>query len=69
MSRWVEVPVTIFKTFAIEIEADETIDDAKQYAMDECMGDDAEVGDCVIAENDLQADSIRRHADAVLALN
>jgi len=34
MSKWVEVPVTILKTYAVEIEYSETIDDGLFYYPD-----------------------------------
>jgi len=71
MSKWVDVPVTIMKTYAVEIEDDEAAEDAITYAMEECMGGcDVEInhGDVIVSENDQQAEMIRRNADEVLSL-
>lgn len=70
MSKWVEIPVTIFKTYAVEIEDSETIEDAIQYALEECMESNTEVDrkDCLIAKNDMEAEQIKRCSDEKISL-
>ncbi len=68
MSKWVEVPITIHKTFAVEIEDTETVDDAIKYALNECLGDNTEIGDCLMADNNQTAEQIQRLADERLSI-
>jgi hypothetical protein len=70
MSKWVEVPVTINKTFAVEISNEQTIDDAIAVATEECMFDDVtiEEGNCFMADTEQQAEQIKRLSDEKIAL-
>ena len=71
MSKWVDVPVTIFKTYAVEIEDGETIDDAINYAIEDCLGNgdvNVDRSNVTIAADDRQAEQIRILADERLAL-
>lgn len=69
MSKWVEIDVTIHKVFAVEIMDDETIEDAKRYAMDEiCFEKNIEINDTSMAQNEAEVEAMKRHADEVLSL-
>jgi len=68
MSKWFEVPVTIYKVYAVEIADDETRDDAARYAMDDVLGEYSETGKIVEASSMYTAKQIKRHADEVLSL-
>lgn len=69
MSKWVEVGIAMHKVIAVEIEDDETVEDAEKYAMEHLMdGSHIEVTDSTIAVNDAQAQSMKRNADEYLAL-
>lgn len=51
MSKWAEVGITMHKVIAVEIEDDETIEDAERYAMEHLMdGSHIEVTDSTIAD-------------------
>lgn len=67
MTKWVEVPVTILKTYAVEIEDNETIKDAVEYASEDCFGDiEIDHKNCTIAETEQQANNIKIMADEIL---
>jgi hypothetical protein len=72
MSKWAEVTIQTWKVFAVEIEDDETLDDAKGRAIEEgCpMGwfDNAEIHDSHLAKDEVEAEQIRRLADERLPL-
>lgn len=68
MSKWAEVTVTCWKTFAVEITDDETLEDAEMYALDEMFHlDNVEVSESNFVEED-DVDSLLRHADEVLGI-
>jgi len=68
MSKWAEVNVTISKCYAVEIEDNETIEDAKEYVYEQVMGDDVDFGDCAVEKNKRDGESIYRCADERLGL-
>lgn len=70
MTKWVEVPVTISKVFAVEIEDSESAEDAIKVVLDELAGDNVEIDhkDVLIAESEAMEDSIKRHADERITL-
>jgi len=68
MSKWAEVNVTISKCYAVEIEDNESIEDAKEYIYEQVMGDDVEFGDCTVAKNESESNTIYRCADERLSL-
>ena len=70
MSKWIDIPVMIMKTYAVEVEDTEGVEHAIQYVVDDCMGDDVEIvhSNVMIAEDEHQAEQIRRLADEVLSL-
>ena len=71
MSKWVEVPVVIMKIYAVEIEDNETVENAINYAMEDCMcGENVEIdySNVVVSENEHQAEQIRRFADELISL-
>jgi len=69
MSKWVEVPVTILKTYAVEIEDNQTIKDAIEAVTEDCF-DDIEIDEknCCVSETEQQANNIRIMASEKLAL-
>ena len=66
MSKWAEVTIQTRKTFAVLLDDDETIEDARQYALNECTDGDSEVFGSCIAKNDHEAERIQAHADEVI---
>lgn len=70
MSKWFEVNVSIWKRILVEVEDDETAEDAVDIAVNEhLIGKDGEAS----ANSDeplegAKLDSARRHADEVLPL-
>jgi hypothetical protein len=67
MSKWFEVKVTKTTVFAVEIEDNETEDQAAKYALDEAGEFDEAITDGPIV-GDENIDRLRRHADEVLDL-
>lgn len=69
MSKWVEVPVTILKTYAVEIKDNETISDAVNAVTEECLGDiEIDNKNCFIGQTYHDVNNIKIMADEVLAL-
>jgi len=67
MSKWFEVRVTKTTILAVEVEDNETGDDATKYAIEEVGDfDEAEASNQIIG--DVEIDRLRRHADEVLDL-
>jgi hypothetical protein len=68
MSKWFECRLEIWKTVLVEVNDDETSDDASQAAFQEFMGGfDGEVSGVIEIGAD-QLASHRRHADEILSL-
>lgn len=66
MTKWAEVTIQGWKTFAVEIEDDETIEDAERYALDEMFAlDNVEVMESNFVK-EAEVESLLRHADKVL---
>lgn len=66
MSKWYEVEVVTVKVFAVEVEDDENEDDAMDAARSE-VWDVTEIK-CAERLTPSDIDSLKRHADEVLAL-
>ena len=67
MSKWVYVLGTIIKTWAVEIEDSETIEDAQQVVSGSIF-EEIIFGDCEVALDDRDAESIRANADETIGL-
>ena len=63
MSKWAEVVIQTIKVFAVEVEDNESIEDAEKYALDECLDGEHKVKGSYFAKTEDEASCIRRHAD------
>ncbi|MFA9439426.1 hypothetical protein ACDA63_07295 [Uliginosibacterium sp. sgz301328] len=63
---WFEVVVQTVTVFAVEADSD---DEAQDVAVNEIVGDGtSEVSSSFMAEDDIQIDRFKRHADKVLEM-
>lgn len=69
MSKWFEIAVTTYRTFAVEVQDDETGEDAMTAVMDELgFGGDHEARiECEVTDP-LVLEALQRTADEVLEL-
>ncbi len=66
MSKWAEVTVTAYKTFLVEVEDNETLDQANQYAMGEAgFGWEADIHESMFVDD---VERAKADADEVLSL-
>lgn len=74
MSKWVEVTVTITKTYAVEVAPGDDWDDddikseARDVVLDEYIADDVEIVNTYIAKNEHEAEQLRRLSDESISL-
>ena len=68
MSKWVKVPITIYKVYVVEIKDSETVEDAEYYALDDLCESNTETGDLILIENEHQIESIKQLADEILSI-
>jgi len=67
MSKWVEVPVTITKVFMVKVEEGETVEEAVEWAVNDCMGDgEVSAGKPHIVTDELTVKSLLACADKVI---
>ena len=64
MSKWCEVPVVIQKTYAVQLDDDQTIDDAIEAVIMDCSGAPTiNPSDCWIGETESDNHNIKVCAD------
>jgi hypothetical protein len=68
MSKWYEVKVIAVTVFAVEVEDDEDESNAMEYATNGIKGGDISAECSSLIEDQVQLDSIKRHAEEVLSL-
>jgi hypothetical protein len=70
VSKWVEVPVTIMKTYAVEVEDSQGLKEAIGYVLEEIPGCDYEINEsnCIVSEDDTMAHNIQVASDERLPL-
>lgn len=67
MSKWVYVPIIISKTYAIEIEDNESVEDA-QKIVSGLHFDDIEFMECEMERDEHDAERIKAHADEAISI-
>ena len=69
MSKWAEVTLLTSTTYAVEIEDNETLEDAEKHAVEDFGSDGiTDVHESHLAKDEANAESISRHADKRLDL-